>query len=128
MSLLKNKLQAAVVALTGTGNVKHRLSTAWQDHLADLPDEDLPDTLRDIFSTLRAQLHTERPINGESAAVASIRKMSAADAGRCAEHVVHLFTRAIADADDVQMRLVDLGESAVDESARANLPGFLFKH
>lgn len=128
MSLLKNKLQAAVVALTGTGNVKHRLSAAWLDHLADLPDEDLPEKLRDVFSTLRATLHTERPLNGESAAVATIRKMSAADAGRCAEHVVHLFTELLSDAEGTQLRLVELADPAADDTARSNLPGFLFKH
>ena len=128
MSPLKNKLHAAVVALTGTGNVKNRLCTAWVDHLADLPDSDLPDTLRDVFESLRARLHTERPVNGEDAVVATIRKMSADDAGRCAEHVVHLFTEALADADNVQLRLVDLGDSAVDDGSRNGVPGFLFKH
>jgi hypothetical protein len=128
MSLLKNKLHGAVVALTGTGNVKSRLCTAWVDHLADLPDSDVPETLRDVFESLRERLHTELPVNGEPAVVATIRKMSADDAGRCAEHVVHMFTEALTDADNVQLRLVDLGETAIDEAGRSAVPGFLFKH
>ena len=60
-----------------------------------LPDQDIPDSIRERFDNLRGAMHSAKPINGETPALASIRKMALADAARHAKTIVAMFSELV---------------------------------
>jgi hypothetical protein len=83
-------LFAATITLAAAGPVKQRLATAYHQHLARLDFDDFPKELRDDFETLLSTLSHVKPMRGESAVQATVRKMSEREAGDCATHIVNL--------------------------------------
>ena len=53
--------------------------------------EELPESVRPIFSQLASELHRVCPLGEESPVWATVRKMSDEDADRCAETIVELY-------------------------------------
>ena len=86
---------AAVRRLAGDGTVKERLLSAYTENLELLPEQDIPDSIRERFDTLRSAMHSAKPINGETPAVASIRKMAVGDATRHAKTIVAMFSELV---------------------------------
>jgi hypothetical protein len=82
---------AATSMLASTGPIKHRLSEAYRTHLERLDEDDLPNEIREEFSSLTSCMSRVRPQRGESAVNATVRKMSSADAGRAAAQIVNMF-------------------------------------
>lgn len=82
MCQLSDRFFSAVRTLAGDGPIKQRLVAAYKEYLEDLREEELPDSIRQKFISLREALTTIRPANGESAVHASVRKMSPVDAQR----------------------------------------------
>ncbi|MCC7329723.1 MAG: hypothetical protein IT484_06160 [Gammaproteobacteria bacterium] len=82
MCQLSDRFFSAVRSLSGDGPIKQRLVSAYKEHLEDLHEEDVPDSIRQKFTSLREALTAVGPTNGESAVHASVRKMSPVDAQR----------------------------------------------
>ena len=72
---------AATVVLASAGPIKHRLAEAYREHLADLEEDELPREIRDEFSSLSSAMSCVRPMKGENAIQATVRKMSDLEAG-----------------------------------------------
>jgi hypothetical protein len=81
---------AATVVLASAGPIKHRLTEAFRLHLADLEEEELPKEIREEFSSITTYISRVKPLRGETAIQATVRKMSDLEAGRMAVRIVNL--------------------------------------
>ena len=81
---------AATALLVSAGPIKHRLLEAYRQHLASVDQEQLPKEIRDEFSNLTTGMACVRPLRGETAVQATVRKMSDAEAGRKATQIVNM--------------------------------------
>jgi len=82
---------SAVRTLAGAGSLKKRLVTAYDDNLAHLHAEELPQNIRPSFEKLRVTMFSVKPLSSESPVLASVRKMSTAEANRCANLIVAMY-------------------------------------
>jgi hypothetical protein len=90
MSSVWENFFAATAILASAGPIKHRLVEAYRMHLADLDQEDLPREIRDEFSLLSGSMCCVRPLRGETAVQATVRKMSDMEAGGFAVRIVNM--------------------------------------
>src|SRR5262249_3592328 len=60
-------------------------------HLAALPEDQLPSEVRASYGQLLRLLQGVRPMRGEDAISASVRKMSSQEADECAAQIVEIF-------------------------------------
>jgi hypothetical protein len=106
------QLEGAALSLARSGAIKDRLTDAYRNHLALLEAEDLPDALRADFRACHAALTHERPLRGEDAVRATVRKMSNQEAEQIACTVVRMFAAlarwapeepAVPDLPDAQL-------------------------
>ena len=95
MYRLSDKLYTAVRALAGAGPVKARLVAAYEKNLDMLSEADIPVNFRPRFDRLHQVMHSVQPTNIESPVVASVRKMSSADATRHANEIVAMFNELV---------------------------------
>jgi hypothetical protein len=116
-----DRLQAALTVLAGHGHVKQRLMKAYEEHLVEVDDDELPVAMKQSFADLRALMHQVTPLKGESPVCASVRKMSLEEASECAAQVVALYGEISRLRDEVEVSL-PLGD---DKPAR--VPPFLVK-
>ena len=79
---------AATVILASAGPIKQRLAEAYQRHLATVDEDDLPREIREEFSSVSTCLSCVRPMRGETAIQATVRKMSDPEAGCIAVRIV----------------------------------------
>ena len=91
MSTTWEQLESAVLTLARSGTIKDRLADAFRDHLAQLSADALPEALRADFQACHDALTRERPLRGEDAVRATVRKMSNQEADEVACRVVRLF-------------------------------------
>lgn len=91
MNEMVDRLQQATLRLSQEGSIKDRLADAYASHLDEIDTDTLPEAVRPQFVALNRAMHSERPLPGESAIRASVRKMSNEDARRYAALVVRLF-------------------------------------
>jgi hypothetical protein len=91
MNTAWEQLEGAALSLVRSGPIKDRLTDAYRNHLAFVEAEDLPDALRAEFRACHDALTHERPLRGEDAVRASVRKMSNQEAEQIACTVVRLF-------------------------------------
>jgi hypothetical protein len=91
MSTTREQLEGAVLALARSGTIKDRLADAFRTHLAQLSADDLPDALRTELRACHDALTRERPLRGEDAVRATVRKMSNEEADEVACRIVRLF-------------------------------------
>lgn len=87
-----DKLFSAAVELAGSGSIKQRLIGAYVHHLDDLPEEQMPHEVREDFCALRRALCSVRPLPGENAVHATVRKMSDGEASRYATQIVTMLS------------------------------------
>jgi hypothetical protein len=83
-------LHKATLELARSSALKQRLTDAWSRHLEDLSATEMPDELREDFESLRLAMTRVRPFPGETAVVATVRKMSMGEADGCAQRIVAL--------------------------------------
>jgi len=121
MSYHVDRFYAAVSVLATHGHIKQRLMNAFGDHLDDIDEEELPESIREAFTNLRIEMHRVTALNGEGTICASVRKMSAEEAGDCAVSVVSLYREMLSHSDHTQ---VDL---PLDHKNRKAVPPFLIK-
>src|SRR5688572_23180134 len=93
MSRVYDRLESATLLLARGGGIKERLNDAWRQYLANLEADDVPRELRLQFLELSTAMQRERPLRGEDAVRATIRKMSIEDAERHAALIVRMFCR-----------------------------------
>ena len=98
MSTTCEQLEGAALSLVGAGPIKDRLADAYRHHLAQIDAAGLPETLRAEFRACQDSLTRERPLRGEDAVRATVRKMSAQEADGVARSVMRLFAAAVRDA------------------------------
>lgn len=115
-----DRLHGAVVELTKGSSLKQRLTICFSQHLSDLDARVLPPSIRAQYLEVVRGLEAVRPLPGETAVQATVRKMSAEEANLMASRIVDLFSayaRSDASADaaaEAQERSRDLfGESNV---------------
>jgi hypothetical protein len=87
------------------GHIKQRLIQAYQDHLKEIEEDELPIPMKQPFADLKHLLHRVAPLNGEGHVCASVRKMSVDEADECAQLMVNLFAAVIRHSDDGQAPL-----------------------
>ncbi len=80
----------ATLELTKSTSLKQRLTDAFSRHLQHMPSSEMPHALRADFEALCRQMTQISPLSGESAVVATVRKMSPAEADACAVRIVTL--------------------------------------
>ncbi|HEY2686181.1 MAG TPA: hypothetical protein VGI93_21905 [Steroidobacteraceae bacterium] len=107
----------ATLELVRSTPIKQRLICAYRRHLAALPEDLVPDEVRDSFHQVIRSLSGVQPQRGEDAVSASVRKMSNQDADECAALIVEIFgtmSRALNEAprnsDVVHLQSVDRGQ------------------
>lgn len=83
-------LHKATVELAKSSGLKQRLTDAWSRYLDDLSATEMPGELREDFESLRLAMTRVRPLPGESAVAATVRKMSIPEADACAQRIVAL--------------------------------------
>ena len=93
MSRIYDRLESATLFFTRSGPIKDRLEGAWRQCLANIDLEDLPREIRLTFLELSGAMQRERPLRGEDAVRATIRKMSNEEAERNAANIVRIFCR-----------------------------------
>jgi len=93
MSRVYDRLESATLLLARAGAIKDRLSGAWRQCLAHIEPDDLPRELRVQFLELSREMQRERPLRGEDAVRATIRKMSNEEAESQAALIVRMFCR-----------------------------------
>jgi hypothetical protein len=93
MTRVYDRLESATLLLARAGAIKDRLSDAWRQCLANLEPDDVPRELRPMFVELSKAMQRERPLRGEDAVRATIRKMSNEEAESQAALIVRMFCR-----------------------------------
>ena len=93
MSRVYDRLESATLLLARGGSIKDRLNGAWRQYLANIEADDVPREVRLQFLELSSAMQRERPLRGEDAVRATIRKMSNEDAERHAAHIVRMFCK-----------------------------------
>jgi len=85
-------LHRATHELASSDSLKQRLISAFSKHLKELDPQGLPPAQRSRFETLSARLTCVRPLRGETAVAATVRKMSNIEASECAHQLIDLMT------------------------------------
>ena len=93
MSRVYDRLESATLHFARSGAIKERLEGAWRQCLSNIEADDVPHELRLQFLELSSQVQRERPLRGEDAVRATIRKMSNEEAERLASLIVRMFCR-----------------------------------
>jgi hypothetical protein len=93
MSRVYDRLESATLLLARGGSIKDRLNAAWRQYLANIEADDVPREVRLQFLELSSAMQRERPMRGEDAVRATIRKMSNEDAERHSAHIVRMFCK-----------------------------------
>lgn len=119
MAEMTARFTEAVRILVGDGTVKQRLVEAYEEFLSDIDVAELSPSQRPRFEELGRTLHSVPPTGRESAARASVRKMSLADAASCAKTIFDLYALQLGQTDRAEpLKIVR------DEGRRA-VPGFV---
>ena len=93
MSRIYDRLESATLHFTRSGAIKERLEGAWRQCLAHIEPDAVPREIRLQFIELASQMQRERPLRGEDAVRATIRKMSNEEAEKHASLIVRMFCR-----------------------------------
>ena len=105
MSSHVDQVLAAVSVLAGHGDIKQRLISAYEHNLAKIEDDEFPIPVKQPLADLRHLMSAVAPLNGEGCIRASVRKMSVAEADRCARLIVDIYGLLIRHSDSGQKSL-----------------------
>lgn len=95
MSAAWESLHRATHELASSEPLKQRLISAFSKHLHDMDPGILPSEHRGRFESLAARLTSVRPLRGETAVAATVRKMSNSEASECAHELIDLMAEVI---------------------------------
>lgn len=104
--------QSAALEMASAQPLKVRLASAYVKHLELLEADALPDLLRSDLLALRAAFSAHKPLNGETAAQATLRKLGPAELEALAQRVIALYGDAVRLASP--LRLVGNTEPEAD--------------
>ncbi len=121
MSHHVNRFFAAVSVLVAHGPIKQRLIRAYEDNLASLEEDELPQSVQKSFARLSRMMHGVAPANGEGPICASVRKMSKVQADDCAALIVEMYGNVIRSEDEIGASMPIAAEH------HASVPPFLVK-
>lgn len=93
MNAAWENLLGATLALTTSDPIKQRLIRTFSEHLKQIDPADLPREIRVAFREITQRLSSARPMRGETAVAATVRKMSNQEVEACAQSIVHLFAQ-----------------------------------
>jgi hypothetical protein len=91
MSSTWDRFHFATLELVRSSPIKQRLIGAYRRHLSGLTEDQLPREIRKTFVAVMHALEGVRPLPGEDAVSASVRKMSSQEADDCATRIVEIF-------------------------------------
>ncbi|MGP8034500.1 MAG: hypothetical protein ACLPQ6_10205 [Steroidobacteraceae bacterium] len=117
MSTTWEQLEGAALSLARSGPIKDRLADAYRNYLAFVRVDELPEVLREEFRACRDALTRERPLRGEDAVRATVRKMSSSEADELACSVVRLFAAIVREC------AIDAANEAALAASGATLTG-----
>ena len=112
---------AAVSVLAGHGHIKQRLMKAYEDHLTEISEDELPVAAKQAFADLKHQMYRVTPLKGESPISASVRKMSVGEASECAASIVTVYGEIVHFGDGAQRSL------PMDRADQVGVPPLLVK-
>ena len=121
MSHQVDRFFAAISVLVAHGPIKQRLIKAYEQHLQDIEEDDLPVSVQGSFVALRRAMHCVSPSNGEGPICASVRKMSKIQADECARSIIQMYGGVIGHTGDALAPLPQVAED------RPRVPPFLVK-
>ena len=84
------RLHGAALELAKAPAIKQRLTDAFSNYLQDITPTELPGSIRADFESLCQRMTEVRPLRGETAVAATVRKMSMDEADACAARIVAL--------------------------------------
>ena len=120
-------LHFATLELVRSTPIKQRLISAYRRHLCSLPEDQLPNEVRELFGQVMKSMHGVQPQKGEDAVAASVRKMSNQEADDCAAHIVEIFgitCRELLNAARVSAEVVQLHSAEREHPAERNTADF----
>jgi hypothetical protein len=120
-------LHFATLELVRSTPIKQRLISAYRRHLYSLPEDQLPNEVRELFGQVMKSMHGVQPQKGEDAVAASVRKMSNQEADDCAAHIVEIFgitCRELLNAARVSAEVVQLHSAEREHPAERNSADF----
>lgn len=100
MNAAWESLHRAMHELVSADPIKQRLITTFSKYLKELDPASLPLEHRGRFESLMARLTSVRPQRGETAVVATVRKMSNSEASECAQQLIDLLIEIATQAGD----------------------------
>jgi hypothetical protein len=126
-------LHFATLELVRSTPIKQRLVSSYRRHLATISEEQLPGEVRESFGQVMHSLQCVRPLRGEDAVSASVRKMSNQEADDCAAHIVEIFgitcrlllTAARASAEVVQLHVAERDSVEPQETTDFDVPALI---
>ncbi|MEZ5499635.1 MAG: hypothetical protein R3E77_09435 [Steroidobacteraceae bacterium] len=93
MSSTQERFRRATLILARSGSIKNRLQQAYATQLEDLEPDEVPSVIREDLEALHRDLRRARPLPGEDAVRATIRKLSESEADELAATVVGMYGR-----------------------------------
>jgi hypothetical protein len=84
-------LHFATLELVRSTPIKQRLVCAYRRYLGSLPADQVPTEVRESYGQVMRSLCGVKPLRGEDAVAASVRKMSNQEADECAAQIVEIF-------------------------------------
>jgi hypothetical protein len=81
----------ATLELVRSTPIKQRLVCAYRRFLVSLPPDEVPSEVRESYGQVMRSLCGVKPLRGEDAVAASVRKMSNQEADECAAQIVEIF-------------------------------------
>jgi hypothetical protein len=81
----------ATLELVRSTPIKQRLVCAYRRYLVSLSADEVPTEVREPYGQVMRNLCGVKPLRGEDAVAASVRKMSNQEADKCAAQIVEIF-------------------------------------
>ena len=125
MCQVSDRFFSAVRTLSGDGPIKSRLVSAYKEHLEGLRDDEIPDSIRQKFDSLRQALHSVDPGRGENAVDASVRKMAPTDAQRYVTSILLMMSELVRVKGTNERLSFAKPTRSAPEPAPAAIPGVI---
>lgn len=117
-----DQFDAAVMMIVGHGDIKVRLISAFEKHLAVVDSDVLPDLIKNQFTDLRRRMTGVEPLKGEGQVRATVRKMSIIEAEKCAQEMLAIYTRLLSKGVIANESVVE-----INVGSKPRIPPFLVK-
>ncbi len=121
-------LHFATLELVRSTPIKQRLVCAYRRHLVSIPEDQLPADVHDSFRQVMTSLSGVKPLRGEDAVAASVRKMSNQEADDCAALIVEIFgitCRVLLNSARASAAVVQLHGTERSDSAEFDVPALI---